>query len=234
MSAGLELPRKVWAHGFVLLGGDRFSKSAGVRLDLNEAIDRFGPDAFRYFLLREVPFDADGNFSWERFEDRYNADLANAWGNLASRTVAMIERYREGIIPRGRDQGLDDGADMDRAAYTAAIDGSHGYLLHDALKAIWQMIFRANEFVDRQAPWKLAKDPAGSGELDRTLGALARELVLQCVYLAPFMPAKCEELWAMLGAPGSVHAVTLSGLGAIDSAGWRVRKGEPLFPKDQK
>jgi methionyl-tRNA synthetase len=102
MSAGLEVPRKVWAHGFVLLAGDRFSKSAGVRLDINEAVDRFGPDAFRYFLLREVPFDADGNFAWERFEERYNADLANAWGNLASRTISMIERYRNGIstMPR--------------------------------------------------------------------------------------------------------------------------------------
>ena len=87
MAAGLEVPRRIWAHGFVLLAGDRFSKSAGVRLDLGEAIDRFGPDAFRYFLLREVPFDADGNFSFERFEERYNADLANAWGNLASRTI---------------------------------------------------------------------------------------------------------------------------------------------------
>jgi hypothetical protein len=82
-AANLPLPERVWAHGFVLLGGERFSKSAGVRLDLNEAIDRYGADAFRYFLLREVPFDADGSFSWERFEDRYNSDLANAWNDFA-------------------------------------------------------------------------------------------------------------------------------------------------------
>jgi len=234
MSAGLELPRKVWAHGFVLLAGDRFSKSAGVRLNIDEAIDRFGPDAFRYFLLREVPFDADGNFSWERFEERYNSDLANAWGNFASRTISMIERYRGGIVPAGRDETLDDEAGTAIAAYHRAIDGSHGYLLHEALKAVWQMVFRANEFVDRQAPWKLAKDSANDAELDRTLGALARELARQCVLLAPFMPGKCDELWRMLGAPGHVSDGTFDSLLSLDPAGWEVTKGEPLFPKEQK
>src|SRR4029079_11487884 len=115
MAAGLEVPRKVWAHGFVLLAGDRFSKSAGVRLDMDEAIDRFGPDAFRYFLLREVPFDADGSFSWERFEERYNSDLANSLGNLASRAISMVEKYRQSIVPAGDRTDLDraDAADID-------------------------------------------------------------------------------------------------------------------------
>ncbi|HEX6576511.1 MAG TPA: class I tRNA ligase family protein [Gemmatimonadaceae bacterium] len=234
MSAGLELPRKVWAHGFVLLGGERFSKSAGVRLDLNEVIERFGADAFRYFLLREVPFDADGNFAWERFEERYNADLANAWGNLASRTVSMIERYRGGVIPSGSDAGLDANAESNIAAYHKALDGSEGYMLHDALKAVWQMIFRANEFVDRQAPWKLAKDSANDAELDRTLGALARELLRQSVLLTPFMPQKTEELWRMLGAPGTPAELTFESMESLDPAGWQVTKGEPLFPKEQK
>ena len=233
MAAGLELPRKVWAHGFVLLGGDRFSKSAGVRLDLNEAIDRFGTDAFRYFLLREVPFDSDGNFAWERFEDRYNADLANAFGNLASRTISMIERYRDGVIPAGRDEGLDANTDENIAAYHKALDGSYGYMLHDALKAVWQIVFRANEFVDRQAPWKLAKDEANAAELDRTLGALARELMNQAVYLAPFMPSKSDELWKALGAPGSVHDVSFEALNTLEPTGWKVAKGSPLFPKEQ-
>jgi methionyl-tRNA synthetase len=234
MAADLEVPRKVWAHGFVLLAGDRFSKSAGVKLDLDEAISRFGTDAFRYFLLREVPFDGDGNFAWERFEDRYNSDLANAWGNLASRTISMIERYRGGVVPAGRDSGLDAASESDIASYHKALDGSQGYMLHEALRAMWQMVFRANEFVDRQAPWKLAKDAANDAELDRTLGALARELMLQCAYLAPFMPAKCEELWQMLGAPGSVTELTLETLKELDPAGWRVTKGSPLFPKEDR
>jgi methionyl-tRNA synthetase len=234
MSAGLELPKKVWAHGFVLLGGERFSKSAGVQLDMNEAIDRYGPDALRYFLLREVPFDSDGNFSWERFDERYNADLANAWGNLASRTISMIERYREGVVPAGRDETLDSEGAADLAAYRKAMDGTSGYLLHEALRSAWLMIFRSNEFVDRQAPWKLAKDPANDRELDRTLGALARELARQCVILSPFMPSKCRDLWTMLGAPGSVEEMRLDQLEGLDASGWKVRKGAPLFPKEVK
>ena len=231
MAAGLELPRQVWAHGFVLLAGDRFSKSSGVRLDMGETIDRFGPDAFRYFLLREVPFDADGNFAWERFEERYNADLANAWGNLASRTISMIDRYRAGVVPAGSDAATDtaDAADLD--AYHSAMTGN---LLHEALKALWRTIARANEFVDRQAPWKLAADEAQAAELDRTLGSLARQLVRQCVHIAPFTPTKAEELWSRLGGPGSVHNQRFDALESLDPAGWRVTKGAPLFPKEAK
>jgi len=98
-AAEMPLPRRVWAHGFVNFAGERFSKSAGAKLDVGEAAARYGPDAFRYFLMREVPFDADGNFSWERFDERYNADLANALGNLASRSIAMVERYRGAVVP---------------------------------------------------------------------------------------------------------------------------------------
>ena len=123
-AAELELPEQVWAHGFVNLGGERFSKSAGVRLELGEAIDRFGPDAFRYFLMREIPFDADGNFSWERFEERYTSDLANGYGNLASRTIAMIEKYRDGVVPRLRHNAAFEEDARDIADYRAAMDGS--------------------------------------------------------------------------------------------------------------
>src|SRR5690606_33272093 len=97
-SADLPLPRKVWGHGFVTVGGERFSKSGSVRLDLDEAIDRHGPDALRFFLLREVPWDGDGNFTWERFDERYTSDLANDLGNLANRTLAMVHRYRDGTV----------------------------------------------------------------------------------------------------------------------------------------
>jgi methionyl-tRNA synthetase len=234
LAAGLDVPRRVWAHGFVLLAGDRFSKSAGVKLDLDETIDRFGADAFRYFLLREVPFDSDGNFSWERFEERYNADLANAWGNLASRTISMIGQYRGGIVPAGNDDAIDAADAEDYASYRAAMQGDAGYLLHDALKALWRTVARANEFVDRQAPWKLAKDPEKSGELDRTLGSLARQLVRQAVHAAPFMPEKASELWSQLGAPGSVHEQSLSAASSIDPTGWNVTKGNPLFPREPR
>jgi len=231
-AAGLPLPERVWAHGFVLLGGERFSKSAGVRLDLDEVIDRYGADAFRYFLLREVPFDADGSFSWERFEERYNADLANAFGNLASRTIAMVEKYCDGVVPAGAATDVDAADAESLTAYAAAMDGSRGYLLHEALRALWQTVQRANEYVDRQAPWKLAKDPARRAELETTLASLVRGLARQAVHLSPFMPGKAEELWAQLGAPGRAADVRLDAAASLDATGWRVTKGAPLFPKE--
>ncbi|HST08052.1 MAG TPA: class I tRNA ligase family protein, partial [Gemmatimonadaceae bacterium] len=206
------------------------SKSAGGNLDLRDAIGRYGPDAFRYFLMREVPFDGDGSFSWERFEERYNADLANALGNLASRSISMVERYCGGIVPRGSRNEIDAADARDLEAYHASI-GPRGFLLHDALKAVWQTIARANEYVDRQAPWKLAKDPANRGELESTLATLMRQLLRQALYLWPFIPGKAEELWRSLGAPGTPDATGFAGLEKLDPEGWKVAKGASLFPK---
>ncbi|HEY8164077.1 MAG TPA: methionine--tRNA ligase [Gemmatimonadaceae bacterium] len=232
LAAGLELPRHVWAHGFVLIGGDRFSKSAGVQLDLDKAIDRYGPDAFRYFVLREVPFDGDGTFSWERFEERYNSDLANAWGNLASRTLSMVERYRGGTVPSAPRGAIDDADLADFERYHASLSGKEGLLPHEALQAVWQTIARGNEYVDRQAPWKLAKDPELAQQLDTALGTLVRQLARQCVHLAPFIPDRCETLWRNLGGPGSVHSQRFGDVSSLDTAGWRVTRGDPLFPKE--
>ncbi len=231
MAAGLPVPEQVWVHGFVQLGGERFSKSAGVRLELSEAIDRYGVDAFRYFLMREVPFDADGNFSWERFEERYTADLANAWGNLASRSIAMVEKYHGGVVPEAPRTALDRDDAADYARYHAAMDGREGYLLHEGLKAVWATVARGNEYVDRQAPWKLAKDPALAGELATTMAALIRHLARQCVVLYPFMPGKAQELWRALGAPGPLEAQRFDALDTLEATGWQVAKGAPMFPK---
>jgi methionyl-tRNA synthetase len=231
-AAGLEVPKRIWAHGFVLVGGSRVSKSTGGNLDLRDAIGRFGPDAFRYFLMREIPFDGDGSFSWERFVERYNADLANAFGNLASRAISMVERYCDGVIPKGARNEIDDADAKDLEAYHASI-GQRGFLLHEALRAVWLTIARANEYVDRQAPWKLAKDPALRAELENTLATLMRQLTRQSVYLWPFMPNKAEELWKSLGAPGSVGAMRFNGLDDLSPTGWRVDKGPSLFPKKE-
>lgn len=230
-SAGLALPLHVWAHGFVLLDGSRFSKSAGVTLDLNEAIDRYGADAFRYFLLREVPFDGDGSFSWERFDERYNAELANAFGNLASRTIAMIDRYNGGAVPAGERNDVDSADEKDLEKYHAALGGARGFLLHEAIQAVLKTVTRANEYVDQQAPWKLAKDPALKGELDLVLASLVRQLARQAVCLAPFMPEKMGALWSALGGPGSPADQRFDGLRELSTKGWRVKKIEPLFPK---
>ena len=230
MSAGIAVPKRIWVHGFVLVGGTRVSKSAGGNLELRDAIGRFGPDALRYFLLREVPFDGDGNFSWERFEERYNADLANAFGNLASRSISMVERYCGGVVPKGERNEIDTADEVDLEAYHASF-GPKGFLLHEALRAVWLTVARANEYVDRQAPWKLAKDPASRVALESTLASLMRQLVRQAVYLWPFMPGKAEELWKSLGAPGSPGHLRFGKVAQLDPTGWKVEKGQSLFPK---
>ena len=233
MAAGLEVPKRIWVHGFVLVGGSRVSKSVGGNLDLRDAIGRFGPDAFRYFLLREVPFDGDGNFSWERFEERYNADLANSFGNLASRTISMVERYCGGVVPAGERNEIDAADDADLQGYHDSM-GPRGFLLHDALKAVWLTVARGNEYVDRQAPWKLAKDPANRAQLDGTLATLIRQLARQAVYLWPFMPRKSEELWKSLGAKDSLTDIRFADVDRIDPTGWHVAKGSSLFPKAEQ
>ena len=230
-AAGLPLPKQVWAHGFVQLGGERFSKSAGVKLDLGEAIDRFGVDAFRYVLLREVPFDGDGNFSWERFEERYTSDLANALGNLASRDIAMVEKYCDAVVPTAAvpDAEADDMQDL--AAYHAAMDGARGWLLHDGLSAVARMTARANEYTQASAPWQMAKDPDRRLELEQCLASLIRRLARQAVLLSPFMPNKAQALWQQLGGSGRVDAQRFTTLAALDAASWTVHKGEGLFPR---
>ena len=218
-AAELPLPVRVWGHGFVLFGGERFSKSAGVRLDLNEAIERHGADALRYFLLREVPFDGDGSFTWERFDERYNADLANSWGNLVSRVIAMVEKYRASVVPHGRIDEA-EGADADDLeAYHAAMDGSRGFLLHEALQRAMAFVTRGNEYVQTMQPWKLAKgDDADSiRALDHVLASLVRQLARQAVLLAPFMPEKAQSVWEQIGGPGSVSGQRFANLTSLDA-----------------
>lgn len=227
-AAELPIPERVWAHGFVLLGGERFSKSAGVRLDMNEAIDRFGPDAFRYYLLREVPFDSDGSFAWERFEQVYTSELANSWGNLASRAIAMIEKYFDGVVPAAARNALDDADATVLAEYRAAMDG---LLLHEGIKRVMTSVTRGNEYVQVSQPWTLAKSPDQRGALAGVMAALARTIARQCVLLAPFVPVKAQELWEQLGAPGRVDAQRFDSLMQLNAEGWVVKKGAPLFPK---
>jgi methionyl-tRNA synthetase len=230
-AAGLPLPKQVWAHGFVQLGGERFSKSAGVKLDLGEAIDRFGADAFRYVLLREVPFDSDGNFSWERFEERYTSDLANAFGNLASRAIAMVEKYFDGVVPEAPHPDAERDDDADVAAYHAGMNGSRGWLLHEGLAAVSRMTARANEYTAATTPWAVAKDPARAAELAQILSSLIRRIARQTVLLAPFMPTKVDAVWAQLGGPGTVATQRFDALADLEPAGWRVRKGDGVFPR---
>ena len=233
LAAGIPLPERVWAHGFVTLGGERFSKSAGVKLELSEAVDRFGADAFRYFLLREIPFDGDGSFSWERFEAVYTAELANGLGNLASRTIAMVEKYCGGTVPAGAPVSSDAADLADYAEARAALDGSRGFLIHEAVEAVFRTVVRANQAIQDAKPWVLAKDPAQRSELERVLSGLMRQLARQAIYLAPFMPTKAQALWEALGGPDSVHGIRFDQADTLDCGGWQVAKGEGLFPRPE-
>ena len=213
MAAELQLPRHVFVHGF-LLGADgrKMSKSLGNVLDPFEVIEEYGTDALRFYLMRDVPFGNDGAVGMEAVRVRYDSELANEYGNLASRTIAMVQRYREGVVPSvATDPELDAeleglpqevAALMDRAEPTEALDH------------IWRRVRRLNRYVEERAPWQLARDPADADRLDQTLASLVEGLRSVNTLLEPYMPETSAKLRQALGSPG----------GALSSL-------DPLFPK---
>ena len=229
-AADLAVPGGVWCHGWVNTAGARFSKSAGVRLDLREAIDRHGPDALRYFLLREVPWDSDGNFTWERFDTRYTSELADGYGNLASRILAMIKRYVGGVVPQSVEgTELDAAGDRTIAAYRAAMDA---HLIHQGGEATWGLVTRANQFVEETAPWDLMKQ-GDAAQLESVLASLARALARITVMASPFMPGKTGNVWQALGWDNDVTDARWQDLETPAVGGRPVSKLVPLFPKDR-
>ncbi len=227
MAADIALPHHVFVHGF-LIGADgrKMSKSLGNVLDPFEVIEQFGTDALRFYLLRDVVFGGDGAVGIEAARARYEGELANEYGNLASRTIAMINRYRDGVVP---DVELD-------AEFVAQFDGLAGRVgelfdradITTALEQIWQLVRRCNRYVEERAPWQLAKNPADAARLDTALATLAEALRAITVMLHPYMPVATEKLLAALAAPD---------LG-FDRARFAARGGgrtvtalEPLFPK---
>jgi methionyl-tRNA synthetase len=225
MAAGLELPKRLYVHGYLLMEGEKMSKSLGNVLDPFEVIDRFGADALRFYLMRDVPFGQDGSVSTAAFEQRYESELANEYGNLASRTIAMIGRYRDGALSEGQlDESLQ--ADFDGLAETVAqlIDGVQ---LTSALEEIWQRVRRLNRYVEEQAPWQLAKQESERERLDRVLRTLAEGLRVVSVLLHPYLPASTAKLLAALGAPRLDLEQAKLGTGSIAD----VQPIEPLFPK---
>ena len=229
-AAGLPAPERVWGHGFALFKGEKVSKSSGVVFDLDEAIDRYGPDAFRYFLLREIPWDADGSYTWERFDERYTADLADAFGNLASRVLAMLGRYRGGVVPGAPATELDAAGGEAVTRYADAMDA---LLLHKGAAAAWELVTFANGYVERRAPWAQAraKDDAG---LDETLGSLARCLARLSILVSPFVPAAAARLWSALGLGDSLPAQGgWTALASPGTEGKQTSKIPPLFPKPE-
>jgi methionyl-tRNA synthetase len=225
MAAEIELPERVFVHGYLLMDGEKMSKSLGNVLDPFAVIERFGADALRFYLLRDVPFGQDGSVSTAAFEQRYESELANELGNLASRVIAMIGRYRDGVVLGVQSDELLS-ADFDGLVERVSelIDGVE---LTVALDEIWQRVRRLNRFVEEQAPWQIAKDPARAQELDRVLATLAEGLRVVSVLLHPYLPEATTKLLAALGAPDLSLAGATFGAGKIE----RVSTIESLFPK---
>jgi methionyl-tRNA synthetase len=228
LSAELPLPGGVWAHGYVQWEGTKMSKTSGTVVTLEDAIERHGPDALRYYLLREIGFEADGNFTWERFDERYTADLADGLGNLASRTLAMLTKYRAGVVPSSsRPTALEQSGREALARYSQAMDAVD---LRGGADASWALVSAANLFVQQSAPWALAK--AGKQlELDEALGSLARALARLAIMTSPFIPAKSQTLWKMLGLESDVTSASWAAAEEPPVSGRKVSRAEVLFPK---
>jgi len=227
MAAELELPRHVFVHGFLLMEGEKMSKSLGNVLDPFAVIERYGADALRFYLLRDVPFGQDGSVSTAAFELRYESELANELGNLASRTIAMVHRYRDGVpAVLAPDAELD--ADFDGLASEVQwmIDRAE---LTGALELIWQRVRRLNRYVEERAPWQLAKDDTRAQELDGVLSTLVAGLRVVAVLAHPYLPDATDRLLAALGVEDrSLECARWSSTAAL---GARLGELAPLFPK---
>ena len=230
MAADLPLPKGLYVHGYLLMDDKKMSKSLGNVLDPFEVIDRFGSDALRFYCFREVSFGQDGSISPAGFEARYETELANDYGNLASRTLAMIDRYRGGVVPEGAiDAALSEGDDSLATLRDRVCELLGRYEISRALEAIWGGVRRLNRYVEESQPWVLAKDPERGAELDDVLYNLAEGLRTVTLLLHAYMPESTDKLLDALGEDER----ELSTFGS-HGGGQRVERIEPLFPKLEK
>jgi methionyl-tRNA synthetase len=230
MSAGLPLPKQVFGHGWVNFGGQRMSKSLGTSLDPSDVAAKFGPDPLRLYLVKEISYGGDGDFTWERYEERYNVDLANNFGNLVSRLAAMAEKYRQSRLAAAGSGGrLAEVADAAIRRYRAAMDR---LALHEGAAAAFQIIDATNEYIAEQAPWTLAKDPANASRLDEALYNVAEAIRIAATLLTPVMPSSCAEVLRRVGASNEVR---LDRDAAWRSDGARqIVKSAALWPRSEE
>jgi len=235
MAAGVPLPERVFAHGFLLTRGEKMSKSKGNAVTPASLVERFGADAYRYYFLRDVQFGTDGSISIESMVQRYNADLANDWGNLVSRLLNMTEKYCEGGVPQGGESVAAD-EDLVRIArgLPAAVERRMAALDYaGALEAAWELVKRTNRYIEDSAPWNLAKSEETRPRLEAVLYNALEAVRIAALVTAPALPSTSREVWRRLGLgdPNEVTDVTAAGSWGGLPAGSRVEKGESLFPR---
>jgi methionyl-tRNA synthetase len=235
MAAGLPPAKQVFGHGWLLVGGEKMSKSKLTGIAPTQITDIFGSDAFRYYFMKAIGFGSDGSFSWEDLSARYNSELANGFGNLASRVIAMINKYFDGVVPAPGEY-LEADLAIQKVAQEAVFGANSAIdkvAIHEAIAKVWTLVDELNNYITVQAPWVLAKDEADRERLATVLYTTVEGLRLLAVLLSPVTPKATQKLWSSIGTSlGELSEQRIQqGEWGVLPAGTKLGELEVLFPR---